>query len=299
MLFERTRQIRRLAITRSGKWYIALTIALGVTALASGNNAIYLIESLLLAGLIHSGIQSEKQVSAVRVEFVRVQARAKEPTSDWIVVQNLTKRTLFCIEIGEWRDGVFHSLAFFPKIKKRDTARARSLQEIPMRGTYRWDGFAIATSFPFGFAKKIKVVRKPGERIVWPTPISAKHLGGDDPSRERGNRNLEVEVIEGEIRKYEWHDDARLIVANQSSRGLGAMVRNRRAVIKEPEIVLDVRKDSGEAFENAVRKAASLFYKTQNGDLVLLSEQGRKKVRGKQSALTALALAQSEKVRAL
>ena len=126
--FEWKRQIRRLEVTRSGKWYIALTIALGVTALATGNNGIYLIESLLLAGLILSGIQSERQVSAVRVEFIRVQAKAREPTSDWIVVHNQDKRTLFCLEIGEWKKGEFHTLAFFPKIRGRETARVRSTQ---------------------------------------------------------------------------------------------------------------------------------------------------------------------------
>jgi len=293
--FEWKRQIRRLEVTRSGKWYIALTIALGVTALASGNNAIYLIESLLLAGLIHSGIQSEKQVSAVRVEFIRVQAKAKEPTSDWIVVHNEQKRTLFCLEIGEWQNGSFRTLAFFPKIKGNETARVRSTQEILRRGTYRWDGFAIATSYPFGFAKKIKVVRKPGERIVWPTPISIRRKNGTALVGERGNRNPEIDVVEGEIRKYDWNDDARLIVANQSIRGLGPMVRNRRPVLKEPEVILDLRKESGEAFENSVRKASSHFYQSENADLILLNGQGRKKVLGKQASLTALALVESER----
>jgi hypothetical protein len=122
--FERRRNIRKLEVTRSGKWYIALTIALGVTALASGNNAIYLMESLLLAGLILSGVLSERQVSAVRVEFLRVQAKSGEATSDWIIVRNLGKRTLFCLEIGEWKEGAFRSLAFFPKVKELETARA-------------------------------------------------------------------------------------------------------------------------------------------------------------------------------
>ena len=293
--FAWKRQIRRLEVTRSGKWYIALTIALGVVALATGNNAIYLIESLLLAGLILSGIQSERQVSAVRVEFIRVQAKAKEPTDDWIVVHNEDKRTLFCLEIGEWKDGEFRSLAFFPKIRGLDTARARSEQEVPRRGTYRWDGFAIATSYPFGFAKKIKVVRKPGERVIWPTPMTIRRKDGNDPIGERGNRNPEIDIVEGEIRKYEWTDDARMIVANQSLRGLGSMVRNRRPVLKEPEIVLDTRKDEGEAFENAVRKTSSHFYLAENADLILLNSQGRRRVLGKQAALTALALVEPDR----
>jgi uncharacterized protein (DUF58 family) len=291
--FEWKRQIRKLEVTRSGKWYIALTIALGVTALASGNNAIYLIESLLLAGLILSGIQSEKQVSAVHVEFIRIQAMAREPTSDWVVVENQTKKTLFCLEVGEWKNGKFHSLAYFPKIKGKETARTRSTQEILTRGTYRWDGFAIATSFPFGFAKKIKVVRLPGERVIWPTPISVRKKD-NSAAGERGNRNAEIDIVDGEIRKYDWNDDARMIVANQSERGLGAMVRNRRPILKEPEVILDIRSEIGEKFENAVRKASSHFYQSENADLILIHARGRKKVLGKKAALTALALIQPE-----
>jgi uncharacterized protein (DUF58 family) len=288
-------EIRRLEVSRSGKWYIALTIALGVTALASGNNAIYLIESLLLAGLIHSGIQSEKQVSSVRVEFIRLQAKAREPTADWIVVHNEEKRTLFCLEIGEWKNGTFRTLAFFPKIKGKESARVRSQQEIPIRGTYRWDGFAVATSYPFGFAKKIKVVRERGERVIWPTPIPLRSKDRNDPNGQIGNRNPEMDIVEGEIRKYDWTDDARMIVANQSARGLGPMVRNRRPVLKEPEIVLDIRKESGEAFEIAVRKASSHFYQAENADLILVNGQGRKKILGKVASLTALALVEPDR----
>lgn len=292
--FEWKRNIRRLEITRAGKWYIALTIILGVTALASANNAIYLMESLLLSGLILSGLQSEKQISSVKIEFLRVQAKAGEPTTDWVIVKNDAKKSLFCLEIGEWRDGKFYTLAFFQKIRGKETVRTQSKQEIRKRGTHRWDGFAVATSFPFGFARKIKVVRRPGERIVWPSPLPILKNDGDHQTGQRGNRNSEIEVVEGEIRKYDWTDDARMIVANQSFRGLGPMVRNRRPILKEPEIVLDIRQNPGEGFELAIRKASTAFYQSENADLVILQGKGRKKIIGKQAALTALALLEPE-----
>lgn len=281
-------------MSRSGKWYIALTIALGVTALASGNNAIYLIESLLLAGLILSGLKSEKQISSVKIEFLRLQAKAAEATADWIIIKNEGNQTLFCLEVGEWRNGRFYPLAFFPRVRGKETVRAQSKQEITKRGVHRWDGFAIATSFPFGFARKMKVVRKPGERVVWPTPTPLRKDVGDERTGQRGNRNSEIEVVEGEIRKYEWTDDARMIVANQSFRGLGPMVRNRRPILKEPEVILDIRQNPGESFEVAIRKASAFFYHSENADLIIVQGKGRKRITGKQAALTALALIQPE-----
>ncbi len=292
--FEWKRNIRRLEVTTSGKWYIALTIALGVTALATNNNAIYLLESLLLSGLILSGLQSEKHVSSIHVEFIRLQAKAGEPTGDWIIIRNKGRRNLFCLEVCEWNNGKFISLAFFPRIRGKETVRAQSKQEIFSRGMHHWDGFAIATLFPFGFARKIKVVRSPGERIVWPTQIKPKKENSDSRTGQQGNRNSEIEVVEGEIRKYEWTDDAKLIVANQSMRGLGEMVRNRRPILKEPEVIFDIRHSPGDEFENRVRKASSSFYKSENADLILLQSQGRKKITGKQSSLNALALVRAE-----
>lgn len=288
--------MRKLHVSRAGKGYIGLTIALGVTALATGNNAIYLVESLLLAGLILSGVVSERQISAVHVDFLRVQAKADEATADWILVKNESKKTLFCLEIGEWKDGRFSSLAFFSKIAAGETVRTQSKQLISQRGYYRWDGFAIATSYPFGFAKKTKVVRERGERVIWPASLASRKISGDPDTGNRGNRNAEIEIIEGEIRPYEWTDDARLIVANQSFRGLGPMVRNRRPVLKEPEITLDVRQGASDEFELAVKKAAAPFYRSESADLILIHANGRRKIVGKLAALSALALVEPESV---
>src|SRR5690606_9602043 len=107
--------------------------------------------------------------------------------------------------------------------------------------------------------------------------------------------NLEIDVVEGEIRKYDWTDDARLILANQSDRGAGPMVRNRRPVLREPEVVLDLRATPGESFEKSIRVAADAFYRSENADLIFIQAKGRRKISGKLAALTALALAEPEK----
>jgi len=130
--------------------------------------------------------------------------------------------------------------------------------------------------------------------VIWPSALPFRRLGQNDPNGQRGNRNAEIEIVEGEIRKYEWTDDARLIVANQSLRGLGAMVRNRRPILKEPEVILDIRVSPGEVFETAVRKASTSFYQSENAELILIQKKGRKKVAGKQAALTTLALIEAE-----
>jgi len=292
--FEWKRKIRKLELSKSGKWYVVLTIGLGVTALATGNNVIYFIESLLLAGLILSGVLSEQAISSTRVEFLRVQARAGQPTQDWVVVTNQSRLPLFCIEIGEWNGGKFKPMAFVPKIEPRDTARAKSDQILPERGVHRWDGFAISTSMPFGFARKTKVVKIPGERLVW--PAAEKSLENAPPKLDStiGRRSTESDVVEGEIRPYDLSDDARMIVAKLSARGSGPMVRNRRPVLEEPEILLDVRGPGGSGFEKKVRETAASFYRTDRADLVVIHRNGRRKYSGTKHALNTLALVQAE-----
>jgi len=284
--FEWKSKIRRIEISRAGKWYVLLTIALGVVSLASGNNVIYLIESLLLSGLILSGIISEQAISAVRVEFIRMQAKATSPTHDFLTITNRTKRSLFCIEIGEWRDGGFYSLAFIPYIGPKKAARLRSEQILAARGLHQWDGFAIATSYPFGFAKKIKVVKISGNRIVWPKARTSQERKEDSTQSRFGHQRSELEIIEGELRAYDMGDDARLVIAKQSAKGGTPLVRNRRRVMTEPEIYFDLRAPHDEI---SIEKAASHFYQSPHAELTLIDERGRRKYRGQKLALNVLA----------
>jgi uncharacterized protein (DUF58 family) len=293
-VFERKRKIRKLEVTRAGKGFIALTIGVGVVALASGNNSIYLIESLLLSGLILSGIVSERQLSTVRVDFILNQAKATENTQDWILLHNPGKTPVFCIEVGEWVDGAFHSVAFFPKIDAGETARSRSNRILTVRGNHRWEGFAIATEYPFGFARKIKIVRRPGERIVWPKDLSSKRSEEKRLSGDHFGRSAETEIVDGEIRPYDWSDDARLIVANRSALGMEPMVRNRKPSPEKEETVFDLREMDPEVFERGIERAAAALYRFDRVELVLIDHRGKKRISEKRLALNTLATSHPE-----
>lgn len=292
--FEMKRKVRRLEVSRAGKGFLLLTISVGVVSLASGNNVLYLVESFLLSCLILSGILSERIVSAIQVDFFRIQARAGEPVSDWIMATNKSKKSLYCVEIGEWKKGKFIPLCFIPQIKGNETVRVKAERVIEKRGVFSWDGFAIATRYPFAFAKKIKVVRRPGERIVWPAKDSGVADQTAMPDSTSGSIRSEPDIVDGEIRTFDSNDDARLIVANQSIRGQGWMVRNRRAQSRDPEIILDARTDPSEEFERTVRRTARVFYDTDQASLILIQKNSRRTIKGSRNALTALALIQPE-----
>ena len=288
---------RRLEVTLAGRWFLALTIALGVVGLISGKNGLYLIESLLLAGLILSGVLSERSISGLHLDFSRGKAIAGELSDDWILVRNIRRFPIFCVEIGEWRESRFHRIAYIEHLAPGASIRIRCGQILPARGHHTWSGFAFATSFPFGFARKIKVIPHEGSRVVWPArpPRSERSVA---LSHQSNGQRFGSDIAEGEIRPFTLDDDPRMIVWTLSARGLGPMVRVRRSERPEPESRIDLRQASGEEFEREVSRAAKPFFDTENieasGTLLLISSQGVRRFQGHRRCLDQLALCSAE-----
>jgi uncharacterized protein (DUF58 family) len=284
--------VRRLHVTASGKWYIALTIALGVVALVSANNVLYLIESLLLSGLILSGVLSERAISAVRVDLARRPAEAGSASRDRVRVTNERGFPLFCVEVGEWRAGRFVPLAYIPRLAPRATGTYESRQVFGARGRHRWDGLAVATSYPFGFARKFRVERGAGERLVWPAREKGRGLEPESATARQGQLTG-IEIADGEVRPYAPDDDCRLIVWPLSARGGEPLVRMHRSAEDSPDVILDARCAPGPEFERRVRAAAQPFYRggdSTSGMLVVLEREGPRRFHGQRRALDALAL---------
>src|SRR5207245_4884089 len=58
---------RRLTFTRLGRWYVALTLGIGLAAMTTGNNLLFLVLGLLLSSIVVSGLLSETSLRGVRV----------------------------------------------------------------------------------------------------------------------------------------------------------------------------------------------------------------------------------------
>jgi uncharacterized protein (DUF58 family) len=285
---------RKLRLTTSGKWYIALTIGLGVTAMLAEINALYLIESLLLSGLILSGILSERTVHAVHVEIRRNRVSAKLPAQDTVIVVNKKKFPIFCVEIGEWTQGKQKTIAYIPYIGPLSKIAIKSKQAYSMRGLHHWEGIAIATSYPLGLARKINIHINSGKRIVWPELLT--HSSKNRTTHPENSARIGSIFSEGEIRSKTYEDDARMIVWPLSAKGSDPVVRVRRNESRSAHLVLDLRTISGEAFEKAVQVTALPFHKldlnSEGGVLQVISTSGRTVIRGKREILDYLATVQ-------
>jgi uncharacterized protein (DUF58 family) len=276
--------MRRLELTVAGRWYLMLTILLGVVALISANNIIYLIESLLLSGLILSGVLSEKTVAAVDVSIVRKSAFALSPCDDEILVTNRSKLPLFCVEIGEYRKGEFLPIAFIPLIPPKSKRAVRSQQKFEKRGVYSWENIAVATYYPFEFARKIRLIENQGRRLIWPSLLNEKSADQSVGSQGAQKQLGIPELIEGEVRPHSPEEDSRHIVWPLSQKGLGHFVRVKRPEGKAREEVFDADQEAGPEFERKISRTTTFFSSTHDFthsdriDRLTLIKQGKQQV---------------------
>ena len=282
---------RHLEVSTGGRWYIALTLLVGIAAVNSGNNVIYLVESLLLSMLIFSGVLSEFAVRGVEVSRRVGRAIAGKSVPDRIDIYNSSKFPVFCLEISEWRGNVFHPIAFLPHIAAKERITINSAQIINQRGKRHWDGYAVATSFPFGFGRKSRMIKFPGERIVWPHGEKDHRLGV-----EKTKLNS-AEYLEGELRELSQEEDMRLIHWPTTMRR-GGLVGRVRDYGKEPILVELLVRAGDPSFEKKISKAAGCFYSAHSTARVLLikTENNSKTINGRSAALDALAVLESTSI---
>lgn len=274
---------RRLEVSVGGRWYLGFTVLLGVVAINSGNNVIYLLESLLLSALILSGVLSERTLTRVSVERIAGRARAGAAPEDVLIVRNRGFLPLYCLEICEWRGDEVEVLAFLLALPGRAEVRVRSRQVLGERGRRSWNGLALATSFPFGFARKIRLLPAAGARIVWPAVSAA----ASDARREYARAGT-PEVSPGEIEEIAPWDDVSRVHWPSSARAGRLLARPRRMLQEESEVLLELC-PPGEELERRIRKASGAVERGC-GRLVLSVDGRRTEVPGKTRALDALAL---------
>ncbi len=264
-LFRPNRTIRP---TREGWWCLLAALGLGFTAVNSGTNLLYLLESMLLALIVVSGMLSEMVMRRVRVTVMLPgEIYAGRPALFGARVVN-AKRRVPSYSIGL---EVLNTPGAGPRVKRtipipRVAARGERVvmweDTLPRRGRHRLPGLRITTRFPFGLFVKAGRIQANVEVIVFPAvAAAAAALAIDAPgaaghSRPRRGRGHELH----NLREMRPGDDPRLVHWRVSARTGVTMTREMEA-----EAPVDVRlvlegRGSGDAahLERALSRAASL-----------------------------------------
>lgn len=232
---------RRLKFTREGRYFVAISIGIGLAAINTGNNLLYLLLGWLLSVIIASGVLSEQVLRGLRIQR-RPPPRvfAGQPFLMEISVEN-TKRSLasYSIEVEDLvENGALDKKCYFLKVPAGRTQRTSYRHSFARRGLYRFSGFRVGTKFPFALFRKSRDLAVARDLVVYPQvhPVSlpaprAQHPGGH-AARQIGRR--------GEffgLREYREGDDRRDIHWRSTARSGRPLVREyeeesqKRAVI--------------------------------------------------------------------
>ena len=253
---------RNLKFTRLGWWFSSLTVGIGLAAINTGNNLLFLVLGLLLASIVVSGILSEQTLRAVRVERrLPSGPSAGQPALIGLVARNGKPRAAsFSLELRE-KGGDVAGRGFLVVLHAQQTAEV-AYSFLPLRrGLHRFERLELATRAPFGLFEKSRPIDAPADLVVFPRrvpapPAQPRALAREgERAQDRIGHGLEVHSL----RDHRIGEDARTIHWRSSARagrliGVDREQERRRRVC----IVLDNRVLSGEALDRAVERAAAL-----------------------------------------
>lgn len=265
------RRRRSFRFTREGKVFVAVTIGVGLAAVNTGNNLLYLVLGLLLSLLLVSGMLSDLALWRIRIErHLPTRAFAHEGALFEIHLSNGKRRLpSYAIEIEDLAQGEKGAArrCFFLKVGPEGEQRAIYRRTPSRRGRLVMETLVARTRYPFGLIEKGQRHALTSEMIVYPALLETRALPargperGDDHPTPRPGPGTEILGLrdhrEGdEARSVHWRRSAsldRLIVREsaRASRGRLTLMLDR----VEPESPVS---DAWlEAFEEAVSEAAT------------------------------------------
>jgi uncharacterized protein (DUF58 family) len=266
-----------------GVRFLLLALAVGLAAVNTGNNILYLLFAMMLSLIIVAGLFSERslaRLSASRSLPLRLFADARTPYR--ISLANGRRwMPAFSLRVCEHGGGL---RLVTPELRcPRLEAGAAIVLDTTItfrdRGLHRLEGVAVTTTFPFGLFEKTIRLAADTQVLVYPA-IGSPPRAPSRPSVDDGPSGaLRGTVGVSRIREYQAGDDPRLIHWKHSARRAKLVVREpepegtRTVVIvfsnRVPPHPLSIHRDW---FEDAVRMTASLADRgLRQGQEVLLA----------------------------
>lgn len=265
-------------LTRVGTAYLLSTMVLAVSAVNTGNNALYIAVSLMLGCLLLSGLASKGGLRKLDLELLAIdEAWAGRPAAGTIRLRNRSR-------IWSVRDVVLTSEAFaepilIPIVAHRSELTVTAAFLFPRRGRAHVSAIDSYTRYPFGFFLKKRRMRVASDVVVYPRILGEETVrehfhsaSGDQTTSGRPGPGTEIHAF----RDYVPGDSLRQVHWKKSA-SVG------RWIMKQPEaedgrsvhVVVDPyrpRESTDEELETMISDAATfVFHAIRRGlDVTLL-----------------------------
>ena len=253
-------------LTRIGTIYLVATMVLAVSAVNTGNNALYIAVSLMLGCLLLSGLASKGGLRKLDLELVSIeQAWAARATAGTIRLRNRSR-------IWSVRDVVLTSEAFaqpilIPILPRRSELMVEATFLFPRRGLAQVSAIDSYTRYPFGFFLKKRRLRVASDVVVYPRILAEDmarerfhFASGDQTSSARPGPGTEIhafrDYVRGDsLRQVHWKKSASL--------GRWIMKQTEAEDGRSVHVVVDPYKPrdaSDEELEEMITAAATFVY---------------------------------------
>ena len=261
---------RRGWLTREGKAFVLVTVGVGIAAVNTGNNLLYLMLALMLSILLLSMVLSEVALARIRVRR-KLPDRAFAGTTCVveITLANSKKRVpSYSLEVEDRvRNEPTERRCYFLKVGPASEQVAGYRRTPSRRGVLELTEFRLGTRYPFGLVEKTRLVDAPDELIVYPRivpvePVALRALvEGADRASGRPGPGTEVSGLRGyragdEARAIHWRRTAtlgRLVVRERERDAAG-----RLTLLVDNARPADADDEWERAFEHGISRAASI-----------------------------------------
>ncbi|MCA2977140.1 MAG: DUF58 domain-containing protein [Myxococcaceae bacterium] len=213
---------RVLRVTPMGRVYLVLTLGVGVGALNTGNNLLYLVLAFLLSSIIVSGVLSERVVRDLTVRRLLPDgAFAHEP---FPIRYELRRRRghAFAVAVRE-ASTLMNAGAFAAVVSAAGPTVVRATALAPRRGPWALAAVEVSTTFPFGIFEKKRTIALADTLLVYPrrgfacevSTAGQRQVPGDASSGAARGGTADVadlrELVPGEdARRVHWRRSAAL-----------------------------------------------------------------------------------------
>jgi uncharacterized protein (DUF58 family) len=262
-LRARLRPPRTLKVTRTGRTYLVVTLGVGLGALNTGNNLLYLVLGLMLSMVVVSGVLSERCLRNLSIRRLGTEsAFAGEPFAyRWAISR--TQGHAFALTLseaevpltGEGRVGYLPAGA--EHVIRADLTA-------PRRGPIRLSGVRVTTTWPLGLFAKTRTFELEGTLLVYPRRgyschLPAEALQGPFGDASSPRRNDGTGDLAG-LRELGPTEDARRVHWRKSA-SVGKLLKVEREREERRTYVLAVQAAlTGDALERRCEEVAALTH---------------------------------------
>lgn len=257
---------RRLKFTRMGRFYVGFSLVVGGAAINTGNNLLFLLLGLMLAGIVVSGVLSESTLRGLSVSrSLPLEAQAGKACLVGLTVHNTKARTSSWSVIA--RDVTSTGEAGRSFVLHLGAGQSRELSyrwQPERRGRVLFERVELATRYPFGLFEKWREFDLDAECIVFPRevpppPTRARQAAppGERPTNQAGQGSeffaLRDARTGDDVRHIHWATSAR--------RGRPVAIDREREHRRRLAVVVDNRAPAAvmpEDLDRAAQSAAAL-----------------------------------------